>query len=161
MERHLNTSETWRGTRNSTEEKKTKLKCNFCPREFYRKHDLDRHVENIHPAKAPYRCELCLAGFGSAEQLEKHLPEHAATHPHICWECQRGFRTVQNLKRHLILHSDERPFSCPVCKRGFNRKYDMFQHMRIHRTERVECKLCDRKFVSGDGLRKHVRKKHS
>lgn len=144
-----------------TEEKKTKLKCNFCPREFYRKHDLDRHVENIHPAKAPYRCELCLAGIGSVEQLEKHLPEHAATHPHICWECQRGFRTVQNLKRHLVLHSDERPFSCPVCKRGFNRKYDMFQHMRIHRTERVECKLCDRKFVSGDGLRKHVRKKHS
>lgn len=144
-----------------TDEEKTKLKCNFCPREFFRKHDLDRHVENIHPAKAPYRCELCLAGFGSAEQLEKHLPEHAATHPHICWECQRGFRTIQNLKRHLVLHSDERPFSCPVCKRGFNRKYDMFQHMRIHRTERIECKLCDRKFVSGDGLRKHVRKKHS
>lgn len=144
-----------------TDEKKTKLKCNFCPREFFRKHDLDRHIENIHPAKAPYRCELCLAGFGSAEQLEKHLPEHAATHPHICWECQRGFRTIQNLKRHLVLHSDERPFSCSVCKRGFNRKYDMFQHMRIHRTERMECKHCDRKFVSGDGLRKHVRKKHS
>lgn len=142
-------------------DQQAKVKCNFCPREFFRKHDLDKHVENIHPAKAPYRCELCLGGFISAEQLEKHLPEHASTHPHLCWECKRGFRTLQNLKRHLVLHSDERPFSCSVCKRGFNRKYDMFQHMRIHRTERIECELCDRKFVSTDGLKKHFRKKHS
>jgi NAD-dependent SIR2 family protein deacetylase len=49
---------------------KMHLQCQYCPKRFSMKHNLEHHIKDRHIK--PHKCNICEKGFGSEWMLEKH-----------------------------------------------------------------------------------------
>lgn len=49
------------------------FKCEYCEKEFKKKHTLNNHIRKTHNDEMPFKCELCGRGCGRLEDLSKHL----------------------------------------------------------------------------------------
>ena len=92
---------------------KMHLQCQYCPKRFSMKHNLDHHIKDRHIK--PHKCNICEKGFGSEWMLEKHKNvTHLGLKPHVCNLCHEGFGELNKLNRHKQLyHSKGRKISMP------------------------------------------------
>ena len=97
---------------------KLHLQCQYCPKRFSMKHNLEHHIKDRHIK--PHKCNICEKGFGSEWMLEKHKNvTHLGLKAHVCNLCHEGFGELNKLNKHKQ-HSKDQPFQCSKCSKTFN-----------------------------------------
>ena len=142
--------------------------CPRCQQEFAWKHDLRRHIENVHEKKR-HKCDQCEKDFASQSALHRHkLTKHEGKkikrNKKQCPHCNKSFRT-NNYDQHLLTHQSLKPFLCPFCS-SFAAKQlgNLKQHIdSIHFKCRWFCLMdgCNGSATKGGDLNNHFKKKHN
>lgn len=137
------------------------FKCEFCPKTFNVKRDLERHLNIVHVQEAKYKCELCNKTFTDKRYLSTHLKRHSGIKNHQCTICGRKFFERHKLKWHLETHksTEEKnlPYSCSICHKKFYNRSSLADHQNIHTGARpFECDKCEASFSHRIGLKRHL-----
>ena len=93
--------------------------CSLCPKIYYNKKHLRRHVSKVHLGVAPKplerkrECEICGKKFQTNSHLKRHLTRvHSINETLSCQECHLIFSTDEMLSNHVIMvHSDDTIFN--------------------------------------------------
>ncbi|XP_035712116.1 zinc finger and SCAN domain-containing protein 10-like isoform X1 [Folsomia candida] len=145
-------------------------KCDACHRVFFDLPTLRHHIETIHSTKDRPRFSCTFPGcektYLNQKQISHHVKtahsENPARFP--CILCGKEFKTRSELNQHIPTRTTEKPCNCAICGRGFPRMAEMKRHMMTHlaKSDRdvLNCHICLRTFVSGDGLNRHIRAVH-
>jgi len=162
----------------------TKHACSVCGMVFYRRSDLDSHIESKHvsqPGGSIVKCSTCHKECSSLAEFSVHLkesPDCASTddrsnvivlssaavgnlpnyHPFLCDICGKHFSTALSLRMHHKLHTGERPHACETCGRSFMQKIQLTAHeMRHLGIKPFACTMCERTFGQKAQLTQHIR----
>jgi len=103
----------------SSHPKNDSFVCSLCPKIYYNKKHLRRHVSKVHLGVAPKplerkrECEICGKKFQTNSHLKRHLMRvHSINETLSCQECHLIFSTDEMLSNHVIMvHSDETIFN--------------------------------------------------
>lgn len=133
-----------------------KPQCSFCFKLFSRKHDLKRHVNNIHLKAIQYVCHLCNSQFYEAFHLTRHLRQHNSFVR--CTGCMKDFSVLRDLKLHIIaIHENSAPCQCGTCGQAFQKIKYLREHMQEHdKTIIYKCHICSEEFKESRELSKHL-----
>lgn len=150
----------------------TIYKCQDCSDSFFFEEDLLRHTCNLnahpeetlpsietetksHPAQIAktYTCVICSQSFENYSDLKNHREIHFKTRKK-CNYCLKAFANNNLLKSHLESHRKKSNYSCIYCKVSFK----SLKHYANHKKEahNFKCENCNRWFMTGDKLLKHV-----
>merc|ERR1712079_841573 len=109
----------------------------------------------------------CQQKFGLKSCLDRHIDEvHLKKTPFKCCHCSKDFRRKKNLSLHIkIVHQKEKAFLCqkPGCGKKFGQKPELQHHMRSsYGAPKLVCKKaeCSATFVWATALYKHMREDH-
>lgn len=137
----------------------SKLKCPYCPRQFYFNRDLNFHMKHHIEPTAEYRCEICSKNYSSKSALKKHADLHTNSKKFKCTfdGCSMAFARKFTLENHLRTHDDVRPFKCSRCNASFIQKNILQRHLKItHNEYFYKCEFCNEKsFEKKAELRVH------
>lgn len=133
-----------------------KQQCTFCNRLFCRKHDLKRHLNNIHLKAIQYLCHLCQSQFYEAFHLTRHLRQHNSFMR--CGSCMKTFSGLRDLKLHIIsAHANCAEYQCGTCGDTYDRPKPLREHMYEHYKSIVYiCHYCNEQFKESRDLSKHL-----
>ena len=135
------------------------FECQLCPKTFVQKYGLTLHMRS-HTKIAPYKCSFCDRTFTQSTNKNRHELTHSAVKPFTCTMCGKGYSTTYELKKHVVLHQDPegKPFKCLSCNMSFTRKNNLSKHTNmVHlNTMNHACKVCYKKFMNADELKKHM-----
>ena len=107
-------------------------RCDFCPKTFARKADLERHTKKYHPVMT----EVAIPGENGVESYESYDYGH-----------------YNNLNLNAT--------PCDICAKVFTTKWSMQEHRdSVHEGIRFLCDHCDHIASSKRNLRGHMGKKH-
>ncbi|XP_052818520.1 zinc finger protein 813-like [Mya arenaria] len=101
------TSETASGqAEQNTEQKLDKAKkrfsCEDCQKTFSFKHDLKRHMKNVHQGLKQFSCSDCKKNFADISALKLHLASfHSRLRNFPCTKCPKRYNNKYRLQRHL------------------------------------------------------------
>lgn len=139
--------------------KKTKVKCEHCPKAFCNRYILECHVRDIHMGqKKSYLCSTCGKSFTTKHSLAEHTNAHTGVKPHVCEHCGKSFSYESALRDHRYTHTDAKHFWCNHCQKGFSQRSGLKMHMRIHRQHKMFiCSECGRGFTQKQALQRHER----
>lgn len=139
--------------------KKSKIKCNMCPKSFCNRYILECHIRDIHLGqKKSYLCSTCGKSFTTKHSLAEHTNAHTGVKPHVCEHCGKSFSYESALRDHRYTHTDAKHFWCSHCQKGFSQRSGLKMHMRIHRQHKMfVCTECDRGFTQKQALQRHER----
>ncbi|HEX5032278.1 MAG TPA: C2H2-type zinc finger protein [Candidatus Eisenbacteria bacterium] len=76
-----------------------------------------------------YRCPRCQAEFSAAEQLDRHLKQHAGMPEERPQPSPGAFRSAEEAGRRTGGPSSS-PFNCPRCGAGFSSRLELDRHGR-------------------------------
>ena len=142
--------------------------CPRCQNEFAWKHDLRRHVRDVHDKKR-HKCDQCEKDFASRGALRNHkLTKHEGKKIKInkkqCPHCNKSFGT-DHYAHHLLTHQSLKPFLCPFCSSyGAKRLANLKQHIdSIHFKCRWFCLMdgCNASATQLGDINGHFKKKHN
>lgn len=88
-------------------ESEVKLYCCMapdCPKEYFSKFNLKRHVEIAHFHIKRFTCEVCQHQLSSLQNLKEHRDLHYGGKPFLCEACRRRFRQASQLSLHRRGH---------------------------------------------------------
>ncbi|KAL5264997.1 hypothetical protein ACHWQZ_G005933 [Mnemiopsis leidyi] len=124
------------------------LKCPYCERSMGRKHDLKRHILNVHENIKPFKCPNCTQSFARKQHYVRHMERGKTRHGEClprdfltqtrgacstaeqCPYCSKTISSRSNLKKHIrSIHQQLRPFQCDECKQTFAHHH----HLKAHR----------------------------
>ncbi|XP_055603054.1 zinc finger protein 26-like [Uranotaenia lowii] len=137
------------------------LKCADCPKKFYTKLNLRKHVL-VHTERTT--CDIC--GFKACDinTLRTHKDfKHSDKRKFKCETCSKAFKTISVLKVHLRTHQGIR-FPCSLCHKSFISKGLLHQHMKNYHLKDsaiFKCLLCEQTFIKSMKLTEHIGKDHS
>eukprot|EP01091_Cochliopodium_minus_P008494 TRINITY_DN1941_c0_g1_i1.p1 TRINITY_DN1941_c0_g1~~TRINITY_DN1941_c0_g1_i1.p1 ORF type:complete len:240 (-),score=51.16 TRINITY_DN1941_c0_g1_i1:651-1370(-) len=83
------------------------FKCDYCDKEFARKSDKETHEKNIHLMVKPFKCSFCDKSFSRNSDKNKHEKRHTNGNKHQKLENERN-----ELQRDLIELNNECEHSC-------------------------------------------------
>jgi len=108
-------------------------------------------------------CDQCDFKATSTSKLKNHIMLHIDERPYKCLHCEKSFRNNPQLLEHVnILHSKTQPFSCIDCGLSFYSNAQLSKHTQAkHSNEIFSCQLCEKTFMSPQGLKTHVRNVHN
>ncbi|XP_061170656.1 gastrula zinc finger protein XlCGF29.1-like [Saccostrea echinata] len=137
--------------------------CLKCGKGFYRKAQLDRHMES-HAGKFP--CKQCGREFSSQAGRTIHLNSHKekqtnSTEKFPCEECGKEFSTSIGRTVHLNIHNKHKQtINCPICDRVFKKNLSIYEdHLREHELATLFiCPVCGHGFSSKVELTCHQKK---
>lgn len=139
---------------------KAPLKCEFCPRSFFRHHRLYHH-KNTHTGVRHYLCEICSKAFSQPAYLKYHQTKHKELNleEFICDQCDKSFASPVNLRFHKeTQHQKKYRYYCPTCGHGATHKSHLKLHQLSHTGERPHvCEYCQKTFTRASQLKIHVR----
>lgn len=139
---------------------KAPLKCEFCPRSFFRHHRLFHH-KNTHIGVRHYLCEICSKAFSQPAYLKYHQTKHKELNleEYKCDQCDKSFASPVNLRFHKeTQHQKKYRYYCPTCGHGATHKSHLKLHQLSHTGERPHvCEYCQKTFTRASQLKIHVR----
>jgi len=87
---------------------------------------------NLKAAKQ-HKCPICFKEFGKIHHMKRHIDQvHSAERPFKCDKCNARFKDKYNLKVHQRIHTGEKPYNCIICNKRFNQKSALTSHLKIH-----------------------------
>lgn len=113
--------------------KKTKFFCDLCPKFYYFKYAVARHMRYIHCNKR-FACNVCSYRTANSTNFRKHKLTHAAKVK--CPVCEKP---VIFLSVHLKTHKPKE--SCPICNKMIS-KYNLKAHLNFHARDIEKYKRC-------------------
>jgi KRAB domain-containing zinc finger protein len=103
--------------------------CEYCSKEFSRKHLLNRHIKLKHTEKQrTHKCPTCNKSFFTISTLKKHVESHGTKHM-PCEFCGKLFSCMNNLRTHLYYHAEPK-FICEIENCG--KKFYMRKLLKAH-----------------------------
>ena len=150
------------------------LKCEFnCQQSFKNKSDLIIHANKMHldnlKDSSWILCSHCQWFCPNKWFLNYHTrnAHQVDSRKFSCNHCEKKFSWEEYLKVHLKRNHSEKltkkPVRCSVCKI----KHDSIKLLRIHRlkehpfTEKFSCSHCEKKSISREYLKVHIKLNHS
>lgn len=134
--------------------------CGECGRHFHSKHNLQRHLKNVHLV-LKIDCSFCGKKFSRKESYLKHMLLHTTEKSYKCLACERKFQYSSSLRRHRKLHKGVKNFSCDICGQTFGRSDGLARHIQIHTTNRqYTCTICSKNYTRRDTLKRHILRSH-
>lgn len=116
--------------------------CDFCGKDFYRVHELNRH-SLLHAENKTYVCGVCNKGFPTAHGLKSHCMLHTGIKSFTCDKCRKSFAQKSTLSLHLIQHAGVKDHECARCGMRFARTFYLESHIRTHTKEKpYSCETC-------------------
>ena len=116
---------------NIKQQRKKKFQCNYCPKSFRAKQELERH-QISHTGERPFDCKLCDKKFAQSSSLKVHEKRHFGIKEFKCTTCEKCFVESGELRNHQRKHTGEKPFQCKVCRKSFSCLSNMKHHQSIH-----------------------------
>ncbi|CRK95899.1 CLUMA_CG009345, isoform A [Clunio marinus] len=149
--KHLNTHKVYR----------TKdFHCQICRTSFFDKHELRRHILNIHEKPKHLACSSCRKTFRTEEGLKTHMSRPCRLECDICGK----IISRKELKTHFdMVHFNIKPYPCDVCGKKFYNKTLLAKHVNTHkdfRTKDFHCQICESSYFSKDTLQTHILSNH-
>ena len=142
----------------------SKLICNVCEKEFSTKQVLDRHVDEQHSGKDPFKCPDCPKSFVREDNMIIHLATiHGGKQfmTFSCPDCEKTFAQQGTLTRHYHdVHKEKLRFACPACPQLFSRRVNLDRHVqRGKHTFCITCEYCnqDLEFKSDTEMYRHFK----
>lgn len=138
------------------------MTCTICALTFTRKHGLEEHMKSVHKNDPPQTCEHCGATLYK-HNFKIHMAKHTGTKLYRCEieGCAKEFLHASSYFRHKISHTGERRYECDVCGKKSLQQGHHVRHMMLHGEPTHLCEFCNKKFHFVQGLKKHMRRKHS
>ncbi|XDV16872.1 hypothetical protein PO909_016388 [Leuciscus waleckii] len=131
----------------STSKEQLKVKsfsCITCGKTLSSQGYLARH-ERKHTEQKVLTCKICEISFPTLEEKRLHSKEHRMKRFH-CKQCGKDFFTTpSNVTVHMKTHTGKKTFLCSKCDKYF------------HNKQVLKCPHCDRRFMYGYHLKRHVR----
>ena len=135
-----------------SENREKNFDCSLCPRRFYEKSDLQRHINEIHLKETTYSCSKCPYKSSRQCQVSAHLQavhgeeskDQRVCKPRSLFPCDfRGWGYSAAKKPHLTAHiqrrqneARSREFACALCQSTFFEKTHLQHHINnIHTKE--------------------------
>jgi uncharacterized Zn-finger protein len=107
----------------------TSFYCEYCSKEFMRRHLLNRHIKLKHTEKQrSHPCPTCNKSFFTISTLKKHIESHGLKNM-PCEFCGKLFSCMNNLRTHLYYHSEPK-FVCEIENCG--KKFYMRKLLKAH-----------------------------
>ena len=154
LRRHLN-----RHFSRVTKVKEKRFECEFCPKKFATKYELNNH-HNTHTREKKYTCNVCGKAYTQVGSLRQHMKFHTNDLPYECDFCTRRFPTSSRLKTHIEGHvgKKERKHICQFCQGKFVSQSSLRAHERTHTGEKpFKCGFCEKSFAQKGQLQGHER----
>ena len=134
LNRHLNKVHP-----NQNGQKKEYLKCEFCPRDFLCGSALQTH-NRIHQKENIATCEFCGFAYGTIHDLNRHINKvHPEKKSQLkknnlkCEFCLRDFLRGSELQRHIQIHQKENIATCEFCGFAYGTIHDLNRHInKVH-----------------------------
>ena len=163
--------------------------CEFCGKSFKSKEYLNKHINIVHVKEPTHKCDQCDQSFLYANILRQHKEQVHLKIRWTCDQCDSSYSTITSLKNHVALaHLKLKSFTCSICAKELKSKMSLDRHVatahdganklqcswceqifpdsealenhkKIDHTK-FPCTQCDKSFVSGDVLTRHVTNKH-
>ncbi|KAJ5952980.1 uncharacterized protein N7479_011393 [Penicillium vulpinum] len=104
------------------------------------------------------QCGTCGDDFNSRSDCDDHMDTF--DHWVECETCTRQFRTQRSCNQHMdALNHREFVFGCQTCNCIFPSRAAADQHMKHKRHYKYYCSQCERRFLSDNRLRQHLKSK--
>ncbi|XP_017288718.1 zinc finger protein 668 [Kryptolebias marmoratus] len=136
-------------------------RCSVCDLQLPSKFKLQDHM-NLHTGARPYCCAECGKRFCQIYSYRVHLRTHAKAKAERLWcrICLMGFGSQEELKKHLSrAHPEDRFYECDLCKRVFTSLKDCQSHVQFHKCMvNIACEVCGRSFRSEKSLARHKKR---
>ena len=152
-----------------THTKEKPFSCPQCEKHFYKKPDLEKHVDAVHNKLKPFSCEFCVRTFALKGTLTRHINEvHHKLKPFSCTLCGKSFGAKGHLTTHIdLVHHKLKPFSCAKCNKLFATKQYLTRHMRnpalcttTTKEKPFSCSLCHKLFSTKSNFNRHTNAFH-
>ena len=162
------------GTRSIRNDKKHKSKmkkkslfaCNQCEKIFKRKDRAEEHTR-WHDG-VTFDCFICKIKCKRADSLKIHIKSfHSDEKYQIqCFKCGKAFKRNDKLKNHIEEKhtnnaSTRKIYKCDQCERVFKNRQKAKRHTKWHDGLTYDCSICKKKYARQDGLKKHIKTRHS
>ena len=161
--------------------------CGFCPKSFWRKANVHRHIE-FHMKKGdqykstemmhskPFKCDTdnCSSAFSRKILLDAHKKSHNGSEAAIetadygplddksgyyCKHCDVTLPKKYRMMSHVKKHITGRSFECQTCNKCFSASHLLLKHKKVHKKLFV-CKKCGETFTHKFSLAIHQKRKH-
>lgn len=137
------------------------LKCQHCPKSFYRVEAL-RHHSEIHKPERTFECKRCPAAYQKYGHLVNHIRMHAIEKPFKCKEWPLAFSQSSRLAYHIQAHTDEKPYKFQECPESIARSSALAAHMWTRTGEKpYRCQGCPKVFSRSSYLSSQIRSHRS
>lgn len=141
----------------------SRIKCEFCHKDFAGRSGLKYHIEAIH-MDLKFNCSMCERVFKTQISLQTHYRStHEKHRPYGCKLCGYSATSNSNLQQHVLaVHEKLRPFRCQQCVLTFALKQQLDRHVAtVHeRVRSYVCEVCHKRYTSAHGLQYHRAKLH-
>ena len=122
------------------------------------------HIERHHGDRTCFHCDF---KCNDIEVMKDHIKVNHNGEETKCDYCVKTFASREGLKRHerLIHEEQTRPDAvmqaCDKCTFTCYSSYRLRRHIRnVHKWKELDCKFCDKRFNSLEGLSKHQKLIH-
>lgn len=145
-----------------------KYVCSECGRMFFEKAELEVHTSVHNPEDQNIECDVCKLMFKNNKTLYYHKKRSHDPHgkKHICHLCGKSYNDAHFLNRHMESHQGKN-FQCKQCGKAFVSEHQVKVHVKkVHEKWRRKnepekpCPLCDRKFPTWGGMKRHLKDVH-
>lgn len=111
------------------------LVCPICGKDILKK-NLNSHIKFVHEKQRDFQCSVCPKKFWTKTYLRKHLESHKSTmerhRPHKCDRCGQAYFTVNALQAHkTAVHDGNKIFKCKDCPKVFGYQSSLSKHVQM------------------------------